>query len=67
MKLISLDERHYFKALDIIRGYGHKEGIKPIDFLQLVLDLDVHDAKFLSSDKFLSDLAIKMGLKVERE
>ncbi len=67
MKLISLDERHYFKALEIIRGYGHKKGIRPLDSLQLVVALDVHDVKFLSADKFLSDLAIKMGLKVEME
>jgi predicted nucleic acid-binding protein len=66
MELIYLDERHYLKAADIIKDYGHKEGIRTLDSLQLVAALDVPDAKFISADKFLSRLAIKRGLKVER-
>jgi predicted nucleic acid-binding protein len=33
MQLISLDERYYRKASEIIRGYGHKEGIRTFDSL----------------------------------
>jgi predicted nucleic acid-binding protein len=66
MQLIPLDERHYRKASEIIRGYGHKEGIRTLDSLQLVAAFDVYDAMFLSADNFLSDFASKMGFKVEK-
>ena len=66
MELIHLDDRHYLKAADIIRDYGQKEGIRTLDSLQLVAALDVPDAKFIAADKFLSRLANKMGLNVER-
>jgi predicted nucleic acid-binding protein len=66
MQLIPLDERHYRKASEIIRGYGHNEGIRTLDSLQLVAAFDVYDAMFLSSDNFLSDFASKMGFKVEK-
>ncbi len=65
MELIPLDERHYFKASEIIRGYGVKKGIRTLDSLQLVAALDVPDAMFLSSDRLLSGLAGELGLKVE--
>jgi len=61
-----LDERHYHKAAQIIRGSGHKEGIRTLDSLQLVAAFEVYNAKFLSADKFLSDFVSKMGFKVER-
>lgn len=66
MQIITLDERHYQKAAEIIRGYGQKEGIKTLDSLQLVAAFDVYDAKFLSADNFLSDFASRMGFNVER-
>jgi len=56
------NERHYLKAAEIIRDFGKEEGIRTLDSLQLVAALDVHDTKFISADKFLSGLAIKMGL-----
>ncbi|MBE9547542.1 MAG: type II toxin-antitoxin system VapC family toxin [Proteobacteria bacterium] len=65
MELIPLDERHYFKAAEIIRGYGAEEGIRTLDSLQLIAALDVHDSVFISADKFLSSFAVKIGLKVE--
>ena len=66
MLLIQLDERHYFKAADIIRDYGRKKSIRTSDFLQLVAALDVPDTKFIAADKFLSRIAIKVGLNVEK-
>jgi predicted nucleic acid-binding protein len=66
MELIPLDDRHYQKATDIIRSYGQKKDIRTLDSLQLVAALDVHDAKFLSADKHLSALAVRMGFRVER-
>ena len=66
MTLIHLDERHYLKAADIIRDYGQKERIRTLDSLQLVAALDVSGAKFIAADKFLSRIAIKVGLNVER-
>lgn len=66
MELISLDERHYLKAADIIRNYGQKESIRTLDSLQLVAALDVPDTKFIAADKFLSRIATKVGLNVER-
>ncbi len=66
MELISLDERHYLKAADIIRDYGRKESIRTLDSLQLVAALDVPDTKFIAADKFLSRIATKVGLNVGR-
>lgn len=65
MQIIPLDERHYFKAAEIIRGYGSEQGIRTLDSLQLVTAMDVHSAGFLSADKFLLGLASKLGLRVE--
>jgi hypothetical protein len=50
----------------MIRAYGHKEGIRTLDSLQLVAALEVKEAKFLSSDKSLAALAAKIGLSVEK-
>jgi len=66
MELIPLDDRHYQKATDINRSYGQKKGIRTLDCLQLVAALDVPDAKFLSADKHLSALAVRMGFRIER-
>lgn len=66
IELITLDERHYEKATEIIRRYGAKDGIRTLDSLQLVSALDVFDAMFLSADISLSGLAVKMGFRVER-
>ncbi len=65
MELISLDEKHYFKAAEIIKGYGHMNKIRTLDSLQLVAALDVSHARFLTADKFLSDLASRIGFTVE--
>jgi len=65
MKLISLDDRHYQKASDIIRNYGQKKNIRTLDSLQLVTALDAGDAKFLCADKSLSTLAAQMEFRVE--
>jgi predicted nucleic acid-binding protein len=64
--VIPLDDRHYQKAVEIIRGFGQREGIRALDSLQLASALDVHDAKFLSADRLLTGLALKMGFKVLR-
>ena len=66
MDVIPLEERHYQKAVEIIRGFGQREGIRALDSLQLASALDVHDAKFLSADRLLSGLALKMGFNVLR-
>jgi predicted nucleic acid-binding protein len=66
MELVLLDERHYQKAAEIIRGYGQKDAIKTLDSLHLVAALDVPEAKFICADKFLSGIAVKMGLTVEK-
>ena len=59
-------QAHYQKAVEIIRGFGQREGIRALDSLQLASALDVHDAKFLSADRLLSGLALKMGFNVLR-
>ena len=66
VQLIPLNEKHYQKASEIIRSYGHKEGIRTLDSLQLVAAFDVYDAMFVSADNFLSHFASKMGFKVEK-
>ena len=66
MELISFDARHYQRAAEIIIGYGQTERIRTLDSLQLAAALDVHNANFVCADKFLSDIAVKMGFNVQR-
>lgn len=64
MDLIRLDERHYFKASDIIREFGAKFGIKTLDALQLAAAHGLDNTRFLCSDKLLSKLAVEMGMRL---
>jgi predicted nucleic acid-binding protein len=66
VELVPLTQRHFAKATQMIRSYGHKEGIRTLDSLQLVTALEVEKAKFLSADKSLAALAVKIGLSVEK-
>lgn len=64
MELVSMDDRHYFKASDLIRKFGGKYGIKALDSLHLAVAHSLDNARFLSSDKTLTKVAVKMGLKL---
>ena len=63
MEVITLDDRHYFKAADLIREFGGKYGIKTLDSLQLSVVHGLHHATFLCSDKTLAKVALKMGIR----
>lgn len=64
IELITLDDRHYFKASDLIRDFGVNYGIKTLDSLQLSVAHGFPNSKFLCSDKTLSHVASKMGIKL---
>jgi len=66
MEIVTLDDRHYFKAADLIREFGRKYSIKTLDSLQLALASSLYDSKFLCSDKTLFKVASKMGIKLTR-
>lgn len=66
IEVMTLDERHYFKAADLIREFGGKYGIKTLDSLQLSAAHTLHNARFLCSDKTLSKVALKIGIKMLR-
>ncbi|HBR16990.1 MAG: hypothetical protein A3G39_00315 [Deltaproteobacteria bacterium RIFCSPLOWO2_12_FULL_43_16] len=66
MEVITVDDRHYFKAADLIREFGSKYGIKALDSIHLSIAHSLHGAKFLCSDKTLAKVALKMGVKLER-
>jgi len=66
IELVPLTQRHFEKTTQMIRSYGHKEGIRTLDSLQLVTALEAEKAKFLSADKSLAALAVKIGLSVEK-
>ncbi len=63
IEIISLDERHYFRASDIIREYGTDYAIRTLDALQLAAAQSVGDIRFLCTDKALLKIAGKMGIK----
>ncbi len=63
MEVIFLDERHYFKAADIIREFGIKYGIKTLDALQLAVAQGIDNTKFLCTDKLLSNLSEEIGIR----
>lgn len=67
MEIAALDERHYFKAADLIRKFGHKDGIKTLDSLQLSAAHSMPHTKFLCSDKVLLRVALKLGIKLALE
>lgn len=64
IELIFPDDRHYFRAVDIIREFGVKHGIKTLDALQLATAHGLSTARFLCTDKVLSKLAVEMGLRL---
>lgn len=64
MEMLPLDDRHYVKAADLIKEFGGKYGIKTLDSLHLATAHDLGDTMFLCSDKTLSEVARKMGIKV---
>ncbi|MBI5379706.1 MAG: type II toxin-antitoxin system VapC family toxin [Nitrospirae bacterium] len=64
MEMVFLDERHYFKAADIIREFGTRRGIKTLDALQLAIAHDLGHAKLLCADELLSGLAVEMGIRL---
>jgi predicted nucleic acid-binding protein len=64
IEIISLGERHYKKAIDLIMEYGRKLGIRTLDSLQIAAAFDVQDSIFFSDDKVLSGVAAEMGFKL---
>ena len=64
MEAVPLDDRHYFKAADLIRRFGGKYGIKTLDSLQLSIAHSLQGSEFLCSDNTLSKVASKMGIKL---
>ncbi|MEW6326527.1 MAG: type II toxin-antitoxin system VapC family toxin [Thermodesulfobacteriota bacterium] len=64
MEVVTLDDRDYFKAADLIREFGGRYGIKTLDSLQLSAAHGLHNAEFLCSDKTLNQVASKMGIKL---
>ncbi len=64
VEVVTLDDRHYFKAADLIREFGGKYGIKTLDSLQLSAAHSMGNSKFLCSDKPLAKIASKMGIKL---
>lgn len=64
MEIVTLDERHYFKAADMLREFGGKYGIKALDSLHLSVAHSLHNSRFLCSDKTLSKVASKIGIKL---
>lgn len=66
VELISLDDRHFIKAADLIRNYGGKYRLRTLDSLHLAIAHDMDNTKFLCSDKILTKVAEKMGMKIAR-
>lgn len=64
MELVFIDERHYYKAADLIKTFGDRYGLKTLDSLHLAVAYDLDDVQFLCADKTLSALARKMGMKL---
>ncbi len=64
IEVIGLDERHYFKAADIVREFGSKDGIKTLDALHLALAHGLRPVDFVCTDRVLSKIAVKLGLKL---
>ncbi len=62
--LLLIEERHYLKAADFIRQLGSKYGIKTLDAIHLSIAHSLRDSKFLCSDKILSVVAAKIGIKL---
>jgi len=66
IEMVGLNDRHYAKAADLIREFGGKDGIKTLDSLHLSVAHSLRNAAFLCSDKILSRVALKMGIKPAR-
>ena len=64
VELIYPDERHFYKASDIVREFGAEYGIKTLDALQLAVAHGLGAVKFLCADKILLKLAAEMGIRV---
>jgi len=64
IELIFPDDRHFYKAADIIREFGAKHGIKTLDALQLAVAHGLGTAKFLCADRALSKLAVEIGIRL---
>ena len=62
VEIVHLLERHHFEAVDIIRKFGRKHGIKTLDALHLSLAHGLPDASFLCSDRILLRIATAMGI-----
>lgn len=62
--VITLDERHYFKAADLGREFGTRYGIKSLDALHLSIAHGLQPVDFVCVDKSLSKVALKMGMNL---
>jgi predicted nucleic acid-binding protein len=63
VEMVQLHERHYLKAVEIIRKYGSSHGIKTLDALHLAIAHSLPQATFLSSDKPLLRIARAIGIE----
>lgn len=64
VELVTLNDRDYLKAADLIRELGGRYSLKTLDALQLSAAHSFRDAKFLCSDKTLTKTASKIGIKI---
>ncbi len=62
VEMVHLLESHHMKAVNIIREFGGKPGIKTLDALHLSLAHGLPAASFLCSDKVLLRIATTMGI-----
>lgn len=64
IETISIEERHYFKAADLVQVFGERYGIKTLDALHLAVAHALVNVSFLCADKPLSRIARMMGIKL---
>ncbi len=64
IETVSLDDRHYLMASELIRKYGGKSSLKTLDSLHLAIAHDLDNSEFLCSDNVLSQVATQLGIKL---
>lgn len=58
------DERQYERAADIIREIGSRHGIRTLDAIQLAVAQSAGNISFLCSDRVMTTIAQKLGMRV---
>lgn len=62
VEMVHLHERHHLRAVEIIREFGGKHGIKTLDALHLSIAQGLQDVSFLCTDKILLRIAAVMRM-----